>query len=130
MCKVYCKSPPTPIAANHFQETVAMDLKFYNKKICSLLLTTVQDCLLPLSSPKKNPDTLIKATFKLWISVYGSAETFLYNNGGECANGDFTELCESFGIILEAPWSKGLVELHNLILSDMLDKSLYNNNRF
>ena len=42
-------------------------------------------------------------------------------------------MCESFGITVkttaaESPWSNGLVERHNLVLSDMLDKILHDNN--
>ena len=83
--------------------------------------------------PNKNPDTIIKAIFNIWISVYGSAEKFLTENRGEFANNNFIQLCESFGItvkttVAESPWSNDLVERHNLILSDMLDKILHKNN--
>ena len=79
----------------------------------------------------KNPDPIIKVIFKIWISVYGSAEKFLTDNGGEFANNNFIELCENFWNIktaAESPWWNGLVECHNLILSDMLDKILHETN--
>ena len=119
--------------ATSFNETIAMDLKFYHGKI---LLHLIDHCTRLSAStviPDKNPDTVIKAIFKIWISVYGSAEKFLTDNGGEFANDDFVQLCETFGIIVkttagEAPWSNGLVERHNLILSDMLNKVLDDKN--
>ena len=132
-CKIYKKPPSRPIVglpmASQFQETVAMDLKFYHGRI---ILHLIDHCTrLSASSviPNKNPDTIIKYIFKIWISVYGVAEKFLTDNGGEFANNKFMEMCESLGIKIkttaaEAPWSNGLVERHNLILSEMLDKVL------
>ena len=59
--------------------------------------------------------------------MYGSAEKFLSDNGGEFANSTFIEMCENLGIKVkntaaESPWSNGLVERHNLVLAEMLDK--------
>ena len=136
-CKVYRKNPPRPVVglamATNFQETVAMDLKFCHGKILLHLIDQCTRLSASCTIPDKNPDTVIKAIFKIWISVYGSAEKFLTDNGGEFANSDFIELCESFGITVkttaaESPWSNGLAERHNLVLSDMLDKILHDNN--
>ena len=115
--------------ATKFQETVAMDLKFYNGKI---ILHLIDHCTRLSASaliPDKNPETIIKYTFKIWISVYGSAEKFLTDNGGEFANEKFIDMCEQLGIVVkttaaESPWSNGLVERHNLVLAEMLDKVL------
>ena len=92
-----------------------MDLKFSHGKI---LLHINDHCTRLLASTvisNKNPDTIIKAIFKIWISVYGSAEKFLTDNDS------FIQLCENFGITVkttaESTWSNGLVERHNLILS-------------
>ena len=134
-CKVYCKNPARSVVglsmATNFQE--AMDLKLCHGKI---LLHMIDQCTRLSASctiPNKNPDTVIKAIFKIWISVYGSAAKFLTGNGGEFANSDFIELCESFGTTVkttaeESPWSNSLVECHNFVLSDMLDKILHDNN--
>ena len=59
--------------------------------------------------------------------MYGSAEKFLSDNGGEFCNQDFLNLCEAFNITVkttsaESPWSNGLVERHNLTIAEMLDK--------
>ena len=77
--------------------------------------------------PSKRPESIIKEIFTHWIGVYGQAKQFPTDNGGEFINEDFVTLCESFNIAVqatgaEAPWSNGLVERHNLVLSDMLDK--------
>ena len=61
--------------------------------------------------------------------MYGSAEKFLSDNGGEFSNKDFMDMCETLGITVkttaaESPWSNSLVERHNLVLSEMLDKKI------
>ena len=85
------------------------------EKYYSTLLTFVHDCQHPLLFQTKNPDTIIKAIFKIWILVYGSAEEFLTDNRKEFANNNFIQLSKSFGITVkttaaESPWSNGLVE--------------------
>ena len=101
--------------AASFQETVAVDLKFYRGII---LLHLIDHCTCLSAStviPNKNPDTIIKGIFNIWISVYSLAQKFLTDSGGEFANTEFTQLCESLGITTsaEAPWSNGLVERRN-----------------
>ena len=90
-----------------------MDLKFSHGKI---LVHIIDHCTRLLASTvisNKNPDTIIKAIFKIWISVYGSAEKFLTDNDS------FIQLCENFGITVkttatESTWRNGLVERHIL----------------
>ena len=48
------------------------------------------------------------------------------------ANQEFIDMCEAMNIIVkttaaEAPFSSGLIERHNFILSEMLDKTLEDN---
>ena len=75
----------------------------------------------------KKPETIIQDVFKIWISVYGSADKFLSGFGGEFTNKDFMDMCEILGITVKttaakSPWSNNLVEKHNVVLSEMLDK--------
>ena len=92
-CKLYKKTPPRPVVglpmATEFQETIAMDLKFYNDKI--LLHLVNHSARLSASSfiPNKNLDTILTHIFKIWISVYAAPEKFLTDNGGEFANSKF-----------------------------------------
>ena len=85
-----------------------------------------------LSAPSvitsKKPEIIISKIFQLWISVYGLPEKFLSENGGEFAN-DLNNLCEAMNIDFkltsaELPWSNCLVERHNLILGDILNRIL------
>jgi len=136
-CQVYRKAPPRPVVglpmANQFQETVAMDLKFYENKIILHLIDMCTRLSSATSIKNKNPNTVIEAIFKTWISVYGTPKKFLVDNGGEFANSDFINLAEQFGITIkttaaESPWSNGIVERHNLTISNMLDKVLHETN--
>ena len=79
--------------------------------------------------PNKKPDTIVKHMLKYFIQPFGQVESFLSDNGGEFINQQLLELCDIFGIKMkttaaESPWSNGLIERHNLILSNMLDKVL------
>lgn len=133
ICQVYRKAPPRPIVglpmSTKFLETVAMDLKFYDKKIFIHLIDLCTRLSAATTLKDKNPGTIIESILRIWISVYGSCEKFLVDNGGEFANDQLISLAEQFGITIkttaaESPWSNGIVERHNQTLSNMLDKVL------
>ena len=110
-----------------------MDLKFYKKRILLHLIDHATRLSSSTMIPSKDPEVVIKAVFKSWIQVYSSAEKFMSDNGGEFANKKFIEICESMNIrfmltAAESPFSNGLVERHNLLLSEMLDKTLEDHN--
>ena len=104
-CKVYQKPSLHPVVglstATCFQDTVAMDLKFYKGNIL-LHLIIHATCLSACTSvPSKCPESIIKGIFTDWISVYGPAKQFLTDNDGEFVNEDFVTLCESFNITVQ-----------------------------
>ena len=106
-----------------------MDLKFYQGKIILHLIDHATRLSAAVEGPSKHPESIIKAIFGNWISVYGSAEKFLSDNGGEFINKDFLRLFEAFNITIkttsaESPWSNRLVERHNLVLAEILNKVL------
>ena len=132
-CQKYKKSPPRPVVglpmATQFLETVAMDLKFYRGTIILHLIDVCTRLSAAIVVANKQPDTIIQALFQIWISVYGSTEKFLTDNGGEFANAKFINVGEKFGIAIKttaaySPWSNGMIERHNLTLANMLDKVL------
>ena len=132
-CKLYKKLPPTPVVglplATHFQQTVTMDLKFYHGWIILYLIDHATRLSVAVQVPSKHPKAILNAILRNWISIYGSADQFLTDNGGEFVNDDFLKLCEAFNIKVkttgaEAPWSNGMVEHHNLVLPEMLNKIL------
>ena len=134
-CKLYKKPPPTSVVglplATHFQQTVAMDLKFYHGRIIPHLTDHATCLSVAVQVPSKHPKAIFDAILRNWISIYGSANQFLTDNGGVFVNDNLLKLCEAFNIKVkttgaEAPWSNGLVERHNLVLSEMLNKVLEN----
>ena len=59
--------------------------------------------------------------------MFGIPGKFLSDNSGEFANQEFIDFAESFGIIVkttaaELPWSNGLCERHNLVVSECISK--------
>lgn len=75
----------------------------------------------------KKPSSIIDAILKTWISYFGQPQRFLADNGGEFANNDYREMCESFNIEVaktaaESPWSNGLCERHNGVIKQSVKK--------
>ena len=93
-CHLYQKAKPKaavalPTASN-FQEVVAMDLKFFDGKILLHMIDHATRLSACTRIPSKRPEAIIKAFFSHWISVYGSPNKFLSDNGGEFINEEFT----------------------------------------
>ena len=131
VCQEYKKPPPRPIVslpmATRFGETVAMDLKQFG----NVHLLHMIDMATRLSAGavihSKKPEVIVREIFKQWISVYGTPEKFLSDNGGEFNNPSLRELCEKCNIVVlttaaESPWSNGVVESHNRVIADMVRK--------
>ena len=106
--------------ATAFQEFVAMDVKFYNGNILLHLINHATR----LSSSKiiksKKPKEIVDNLFKIWVQIYEAPE-----------NCQFLEMCETMNITVKVPAAEsqffnGLVERHNMIIANMLDKILEN----
>ena len=132
-CLEYGKELPRPSvalpSANCFQDTVALDLKFYDKKILLHLIDHATRYSACATIPSKRPDQVAKAMFSHWICIFGPPSKFLSDNGGEFINQELMDLCEVYNVTLkttgaEAPWSNGLIERHNQVLGNMLDRIL------
>ena len=133
ICKVYKKPPPRPVVgmptATVFNECVAMDLKkFDNVHLLHLIdhATRLSACSVIRN---KNPSTIIREVFRIWISIYGCPDSFLSDNGGEFNNESFREMGEKFNITIkttaaESPWSNGLCERHNQVIAEMITKTM------
>ena len=133
VCRDFQKPPPRPVVglplATTFLECVGMDIKVYDGKLLLHCVDHATRLSMSVRIASKEPRVILTALFKHFISVWGTAQKFLSDNGGEFANSQFIEMCEKLNIrfILtagESPFSNGLVERHNLVLSDMLDKVL------
>ena len=136
-CKIFKKPLARPRVgfswAKAFNDVIAMDLKDYTYKAKKYkLLHIVDHCTrfgqcARVSSKKK--EEILKVLFEVWIQVFGPPTKVLTDNGGEFLNDEFLDMCDKMGINMkmtaaEAPWSNGLVERHNAVLSDSLNKTL------
>ena len=133
ICEKFRRPSPRPVVglsmATKFNECVAMDLKFYEGKIILHMIDHASRLSSANRISSKEPTVIIKSIFKNWITIYGRPEKFLSDNGGEFMNHQFIELCEKMSISVkntagESPWSNGLVERHNLVIAEMMDKVL------
>lgn len=131
VCQDFAKPSPRPTVglphASSFNETVAMDLKFFEGKIILHLIDHLTRFSSACIVKSKEPNEIISGICKIWITIFGPPQKFLTDNGGEFANEKFLDLAEKMNIRVmttaaESPWSNGLVERHNAVLSEMLYK--------
>ena len=136
-CKLFKRPPPRPVVglpmATKFLECIAMDLKIYQGHILLHMIDYVTRASFSSVVRSKKPEVIIEKIFMHLISPFGTVGEFFTDNGGEFANKDFLNMCEALNIKVrvtagESPWSNGLVERHNLIISEMLDSILEDNN--
>ena len=131
ICQQYAKPSPRPVVgmthATEFNETVAMDLFFWQGKIILHAIDHLTRFSAARICKTKQPSEIIKAICESWITIFGAPGKFLTDNGGEFANEQMTQMAEAMNIRVmttsaESPWSNGLVERHNATLKHMLDK--------
>ena len=106
-----------------------MDFKFYKGRILLHLIDHTTRLSVSSFVKSKEPEVILKAIFKSWIQIYSAPENFLTDNGGEFANSKFIDMAESMNITVkliaaESPFSNRLVERHNFITADMMNKIL------
>ena len=109
-----------------------MDLKFYKGKILLHMITYFTRLPVTVILPSKKPNQIVNAIMKYWVAVYGTVDKFLTDNGSEFVNEELMTLCEALNIKVhttgaESPCSNGIIERHNLVLSEMLNKVLEEN---
>ena len=136
-CLLFKRPSPRPVVglptATTFNECVAMDLKTFEGKTLLHIIDHVTRLSASCRVSSKNPEVIVKSLMRIWISIFGAPTKFLSDNGGEFANEEFVTLCEQMNITVkttagESPWSNGLVERHNLVISEMLHKVLQDTN--
>jgi transposase InsO family protein len=135
VCKKFTKPKPRPIVgmplAREFNEVVCMDLfEFESKKVWVLHFIDAFSRRSNAVYVKTKKDVeIIKHVYSSWIRHYGTPRKFLADNGGEFANEKFKEMNEKLNIEVchtaaESPWSNGMVERHNAVLKECLEKTL------
>ena len=132
-CLRYKRAPPRPVVgmplANRFNQTVAMDLKFIRGKPVLHLIDLFTRYSASIVVRNKEPKVILDNIFKIWISIFGTPEMFISDNGGEFANYEFTSMGEKFNIRVtttaaESPWANGVCERYNAVIGEMAEKIL------
>ena len=130
------KSPPLrPVVglplSTTFNDVVCMDLKehIHNKSWILHLIDSATKYSAACLIPSKHKDVIIGSIYKIWFCYFGFPRKFLSDNGGEFSNDLFREMCEKLNIVstttaAESPFSNGIVERHNLILSEAMVKTM------
>ena len=75
----------------------------------------------------KHPGIIIKNFLQNWVSLFGTMFEVFSDNEGEFFSREFIDFCENFNVKVpitpaESPWSNGICEKHNAILTDIILK--------
>ena len=125
------KPSPRPVVclplAQRFNEMVGMDLKKWGDSYFLVMVDIGTRYCAAYVIHDKKPNSIIKAIFVSWITIFGAPQKFLSDNGGEFVNPEMRDLSESFNIRLlttaaESPWSNGICERLNGILAGLVRK--------
>ena len=132
LCKKHQREAPKPKTclpmAEKFNQTVALDLKFLEEGEIVIhaidLLTRFSAAMLVKNKTKEE---IVEKFFRMWIAIFGRPEQTLCDNGKEFCNSDFVSMCTNLNITMKttaafAPWSNGMVERHNALLAEMVEK--------
>ena len=131
-CQKYGRKSPRPIVtlprASDFNESVAMDLKFFDSKIVLHIIDHFTRYSAACVIPSKHRDTIITYVLKCWISIFGSPQLLLCDMGREFNNEDYREMGEKLNTSVkstaaESPWSNGVNERHNGLIGEMVTKT-------
>lgn len=133
ICKRYKKPQPKPVVSvpmgSKFNEVLAMDLKIWGKKYFLVLVDLYTRYCSAVVIKDKNADTIIQGIFRSWIVLFGAPGKILSDNGCEFNNSEMRLLGEAFNVKIlttaaESPWSNGVCERLNAVLSGMVRKIL------
>ena len=132
ICKQYKKVSPGPVVrlprATDFNQSVAMDLHYTDKNLWYFhMIDKFSRYSNAVIIKSKQPAVIIQNFIQNWISLFGSPMKIFSDNGGEFASEELTDFCENFNIKIstsaaDSPWSNGICERHNAILTELLLK--------
>ena len=133
ICLQYKKPKSRPFVglslAHDFNEMVAIDLKPFRGVYIFHMVDHATRYSAGAIINSKQKEVIIDKIFKDWISIFGTPKLFLSDNGGEFNNDIFREMGEQLNINVkttsaESPWSNGIVEKHNGVIGNMMEKVL------
>ena len=133
ICQTHKRVKPDPIVsfprAQRFNQSVAIDLKQFGKRYMLHLIDEFTRLSRTIVINSKETDIVVDGIIKAWISLYGCADQFLADNGGEFDSEVFRTGCDKFNIEVKstaagAPYSNGVNERHNAVLGNTVEKLL------
>ena len=133
VCDHQKKAPWKPVVsyplATDFNELVCMDLHQLGPNLWYLhCICAFSHFSLAISVSSKDANVVISKYIKCWVSIFGPpSRAILSDNGGEFCNEKFQEFAESFNLEVKttgshSPFSNGICERHNALLTDTLEK--------
>ena len=135
ICLKYKRKPSRPCVSlprtGEFNSLVALDLKTYIKDKV-YILHMIDECTRYSAACvifSKQQEEIVKKVLHIWIRYFGAPRCLLSDNGGEFSNESVREMCEKFNMVNkttpgESPWSNGVVERHNAILMEAVNKTM------
>ncbi|XP_064629342.1 uncharacterized protein LOC135488628 [Lineus longissimus] len=137
-CQMYRKVPPKPAVglplATDFNQTVAVDLHELDRNIWYLhIIDEFTRFSAGAIVKRKLPQVFVQEFLSHWISIFGPPTSLFSDNGGEFSNSETHDLCENFNIKVittaaYAPFSNGLLEKHNHVLTNIMLKVKHDRN--
>ena len=132
ICKRYKKTPPIPKIcfprASKVNESVAVDLhELGNSSYMLHMIDEFSRFSVAVLMKTKKTEDFVDKFMQNWIQYFGYPKTLFSDNGGEFNSHLVREFGEAFNVKIittaaYSPWSNGLVERHNGILSMMMKK--------
>ena len=132
ICKRYKRTPPIPKIclprAVEFNESVAVDLHQFENGLYMLhMIDEFSRFSVAVLMRSKQSEEFVGKFVKSWIHYFGYPKVIFSDNGGEFNSHLVREFGETFNIKIlttaaYSPWSNGVVERHNGILSLMVAK--------
>ena len=132
ICQKYSRTKPKPAVglplASEYNETVAMDLHelepgvWYRHIIDHFTRFRAGNIVMT-----KKSSEIVNSFIHSWISLHGAPKRIYMDNGGEFNNEEVRDMAENFNIETKttagySPWSNGLLERHNMTLTEILLK--------
>ena len=122
VCLKYKKASLKPVVgfslSRDFNDVISMNLKEMNGfKILHLIDHATRYSAATIVKSKQKEE-IVKAIFKIWITLFGSPNEILSDNGGEFNNDLLRDLSDHLNVFTER---------HNAILGNMIHKLLIDN---
>ena len=104
VCKRYKSTIPKPAVGNLFNHEkmkfnqMASNLKERNGRSILYMFDVVIRCTRAIFIKSKKKEVIVDMIVQLWMCIFGAANMFLMDNGGEFANDELRELGNQFGV--------------------------------